>query len=133
MKNKNFENKKSNTHINSMNSKDKSLPWWVEFLFVQRGLPDKFLIKILKTKKSFKELFKNEKRFIFKCFLLLLVFVYLYPVVKESKNKLECQEIANSLILENKNSYNLNKKQLKTISTNFCNGGNEFIGIENSK
>ena len=44
-----------------MNSKDKSLPWWVEFLFVQIGLPDKFLIKILKQKNLLKNYSKMKK------------------------------------------------------------------------
>ena len=47
----NYESKKMNTYKNSGKRKDKNLPWWVELLFVQIGLPDKFLIKILKTKK----------------------------------------------------------------------------------
>ena len=41
--------------------RDKDLPWWVELLFVQIGLPDKLLVKILKAKRNSKELIKNEK------------------------------------------------------------------------
>ena len=52
---------KMNNYENSKGKKDKNLPWWVELLFVQIGLPDKLLIKILKTKKNAKELIKNEK------------------------------------------------------------------------
>ena len=48
-----------NTSQNSKKKKEKDLPWWVELLFVQVGLPDKLLIKILKTKKKAKELIKN--------------------------------------------------------------------------
>ncbi len=40
----------------SRKRKDKDLPWWVELLFVQIGLPDNILIKILKAKKKSKEL-----------------------------------------------------------------------------
>ena len=50
-----------NTSENKKKKKEKDLPWWVEFLFVQLGLPDKLLIKILKTKKNARELIKNEK------------------------------------------------------------------------
>jgi len=46
-----------NTSPNLNNKKDKNLPWWVEFLFVQIGLPDKLLIKILNAKKKSKEYF----------------------------------------------------------------------------
>ena len=52
LRNQNYETKKMNTSENSKKKKDKDLPWWVELLFVQIGLPDKFLIKILKTKKK---------------------------------------------------------------------------------
>ena len=51
-----------NTSPNSNKKKEKNLPWWVELLFVQIGLPDKFLIKILNTKKESDELIKNEKK-----------------------------------------------------------------------
>ena len=40
----------------------KNLPWWVELLFVQIGLPDNLLIKILKAKKTSKEFIKNENK-----------------------------------------------------------------------
>ena len=60
-KNLNHETKKMNTSQNSKKKKQKDLPWWVELLFVQIGLPDRILIKILKTKKKAKEIFKNEK------------------------------------------------------------------------
>ena len=56
VRNQNYEAKNMNTSENPKRKKDKNLPWWVELLFVQIGLPDKFLIKILKTKKKAKEL-----------------------------------------------------------------------------
>ena len=62
LKNQNYEAKKMNTSANLKKKKDKDLPWWVELLFVQVGLPDKLLIKILKAKKTSKELIKNEKK-----------------------------------------------------------------------
>ena len=53
-RNQNHEVKKMNTYENPKKKKDKDLPWWVELLFVQIGLPDKLLIKILKAKKNLK-------------------------------------------------------------------------------
>ena len=61
LKNQNHEAKKMNTSSNLKKKKKKELPWWVELLFVQIGLPDKLLIKILKAQKTFKGLIKNEK------------------------------------------------------------------------
>jgi len=50
VRNQNYEAKKMNTSENFRKKKDKDLPWWVELLFIQIGLPDKLLIKILKPK-----------------------------------------------------------------------------------
>ena len=52
IKNQTSHTKKLKASRSSHNPKDKNLPWWVELLFVQIGLPDKWLIKILKAKKS---------------------------------------------------------------------------------
>ena len=131
IKNPTLETKKLKASRNSNNKKDKSLPWWVELLFVQIGLPDKWLIKILKSKKRAGELLNNEKRLIVMFFILLSGLTYFYPVVKYSKTKLDCESIAKSYILENKNLKIINRKQLGMLSTNFCNGGNEIYEIEN--
>ena len=72
IRNQNHEDKKMNTFENSRKKKDKDLPWWVELLFVQVGLPDKLLIKILKAQKTSKEFVKNEKKSII-IFLFLII------------------------------------------------------------
>ena len=131
IKNQTLETKKLKASRSSNNTKDKNLPWWVEFLFVQIGLPDKWLIKILKAKKRTRELLNNEKRLIVMFFILFSGFTYFYPVVKYSKTKLDCESIAKSYILENKNLKIINRKQLGMLSTNFCNGGNEIYEIDN--
>ena len=61
IRNQNYEVKKMNNYENSKKKKDKHLPWWVEILFVQIGLPDKLLIKILKAKKHLTNLLKMKK------------------------------------------------------------------------
>ena len=130
MKNQNLDPKNLKTSANSNIRKDKSLPWWVEFLFVQIGLPDKLLIKILKIKKASKDLAKNKKKFIFAFIIYLITLTYFYPVVKQSKSKLECEHNARSYISNYKNLLNLSSKQLKMLSTNFCNGGEEINEIK---
>ena len=77
----NYEAKKMNTSENSKKKKDKDLPWWVELLFVQIGLPDKFLIKILKTKKNAKELINNDKKSLITFLFIIFSLAYFYPVV----------------------------------------------------
>ncbi len=131
IKNPTFGTKKLETSKNIIHRKNKSLPWWVELLFVQIGLPDKWLIKVLKSKKKSTELLKNNQRLIAIFFFVVAGLIYLYPVVKYSKTKLDCETIAKNYILENKNLNNINRKQLRMLSTNFCNGGNEIYEIEN--
>ena len=62
VRNQNYESKKMNTSENLKKKKEKDLPWWVELLFIQIGLPDKLLIKLLKSRKRSKEFINNEKK-----------------------------------------------------------------------
>ena len=126
-----YEEMKMNTSQTSTKKKDKDLPWWVEFLFVQIGLPDKLLIKMLKAKKKSKEIINNDKKLILKILFVLAILTYLYPVIKHAKNKLECETNARNYIVRNKNFIQFNKKELKMLSTNFCYGGEEIYEIEN--
>ena len=127
----NYEAMKMITSENSKKIKDKSLPWWVELLFVQIGLPDKLLLKILKAKKDSKELIKNNKKSLLTFLFIIASLAYFYPIIKYAKNKLDCEAIAENYIIKNKNIDQMNKRELKMFSTNFCNGGEEFYKIEN--
>ena len=131
LRNQNYETKKMNTSENSKKKKDKDLPWWVELLFVQIGLPDKFLIKILKTKKKAKELIDNDKKSLITVLFVIASLSYFYPVVKHAKNKLDCESTAKNYIIKNKNIFGINMKEIKMLSINFCYGGEEVYEIEN--
>jgi len=133
VKNQNYEVKKMNTSENLKKKKDKDLPWWVELLFVQIGLPDKLLIKILKAKKTSKEFIKNDKKSIIIFLFVISVLAYFYPVIKHAKNKLDCEMIAKNYIIKNKNVFEINNREIKMISTNFCYGGEEIYELENLK
>ena len=133
LKNQNYEAKKMNTSSNFKKKKDKDLPWWVELLFVQIGLPDKLLIKILKTQKTSKEFIKNEKKSIIIFLFVITTLAYFYPVIKHAKNKLDCEAIAKNYIIKNKNTIEINNREIKMLSTNFCYGGEEIYEIENLK
>ena len=122
-----------NTSSNLKKKKDKDLPWWVEFLFVQIGLPDKLLIKILKAKKTSKEFIKKENKSIIIFLFIIITLAYFYPVIKHAKNKLDCEAIAKNYIIKNKNIIGINNREIKMISTNFCHGGEEIYEIENLK
>ena len=133
LKSQNYEAKKMNTSSNLKKKKDKDLPWWVELLFVQIGLPDKLLIKILKAKKTSKEFIKNENKSIMIFLFLITTLAYFYPVIKHAKNKLDCEAIAKNYIIKNKNTIGINNREIKMLSTNFCYGGEEIYEIENLK
>ncbi len=133
LKNQNYEAKKMNTSSNLKKKKDKDLPWWVELLFVQIGLPDKLLIKILKAKKTSKEFIINEKKLIIILLFVISTLAYFYPVIKHAKNKLDCEEIAKNYIIKNKNTIGINNREIKMLSINFCYGGEEIYEIENLK
>ena len=130
-RNINNDAKKMNTSDKLKKKRDKDLPWWVELLFVQVGLPDKLLVKILKAKRNSKELIKNEKNSFITILILITSFIYFYPVIRYAKNKLDCETIAKNYIIENRNIVKINNKKLRMLSTNFCNGGNEMYKIEN--
>ena len=120
-----------NTPENSKKNKGKDLPWWVELLFVQIGLPDKLLIKVLKAKKRAKELVSNDKKTLITFLFVATTLTYFYPVIKHAKNKLDCEAFAKNYIIKNKNLIGINKRELRMLSTNFCYGGEEIYEIEN--
>ena len=132
-RNQNYEAKKMNTSENFKKKKDRDLPWWVELLFVQIGLPDNLLIKILKAKKTSKEFIKNENKSIIIFLFMITTLAYFYPVIKHAKNKLDCEAIAKNYIIKNKNIIGINNREIKMISTNFCYGGEEIYELENLK
>jgi len=129
----NYESKKMNNSENSKKKINKDLPWWVELLFVQIGLPDKLLIKILKTQKKAKELIKNDKKSLITILFFITTLSYFYPVIRHAKNKLDCERTAKNYIIKNKNIIGINKSEIKMISTNFCYGGEEIDKIQNLK
>ena len=129
----NYEAKKMNNSKNFKKKSDKNLPWWVELLFVQVGLPDKLLIKILKAKKTSKEFLKTDKTTFITFLFVITTLAYFYPVIKHTKNKLDCEAIAKNYIIKNKNTNGINNREIKMLSTNFCYGGEEIYEIENLK
>ena len=129
----NYEAKKMNSSEKTKKKNEKLLPWWVELLFVQIGLPDNLLISLLKAKKKSKELLKNDRKSLIAFLLFIATLAYFYPVIKHAKNKLDCEAIAKKYIIQNKNILKINNRELKMLSTNFCNGGEEIYEIENFK
>jgi len=125
-----FEQRKKRNPSKSVQINDKKLPWWVEFLFVQIGLPDKWLIYLLRTKKKTNELFKNEKKFLFSIFVFLLIVGYFQPVIRYSSTKLKCQSKAKAYIRNKLKSNKYDMATINMIAVNLCNGGKEIDNFE---
>ena len=123
IENSTFEQRMKKNSSNASSVNKKRLPWWVEFLFVQVGLPDKWLVKILKSKKNAYEFYKSEKKIILSAILFIFAIAYFQPVIKYSKAKLTCQNIAKKYILDKKI---IDKNKVKMLKVNLCNGGNEI-------
>tara|TARA_Y100001968_G_scaffold151270_1_gene138418 strand:+ start:212 stop:637 length:426 start_codon:yes stop_codon:yes gene_type:complete len=121
-----FEERKKRNPTKSSQINQKRLPWWVELLFVQIGLPDNWLIKILKTKKNTLDFYKEKKKYIFLIFLFLFTLGYFQPVIRDSNSKLKCQKVAYKTIKEINLFKSENLERLKMLSVNYCNGGNEI-------
>jgi len=132
-RNQNYEAKKMNNSEISKKKVNKKLPWWVELLFMQIGLPERLLPKILKVNKKTKELIKNKKNSLMIFLFITAILAYFYPVIKHSKNILDCEKFAKTYITKNKNLIGINNKELKMLATNFCYGGEEIYEIENLK
>ena len=121
-----FEEIKKRNPAKSSQINQKRLPWWVELLFVQIGLPDNWLIKILKTKKNTHNFYKEKKKYIFLIFLFIFTLGYFQPVIRESNSKLRCQKVAFNLLKEINLFRSENSKKLEMLSVNYCNGSNEI-------
>ena len=128
-----FEERKKRNSSKSNQINQKRLPWWVELLFVQIGLPDKWLIKILKTKKNTLDFYKENKKFIFLIFLFLFTLGYFQPVIKHSNSKLKCQKTAFNFIKEIDLLKSENLKAIEMLTVNYCNGGKEVDYIRKSE
>ena len=121
-----FEERKKRNPTKSSQINQKRLPWWVELLFVQIGLPDNWLIKILKTKKNTLDFYKKKKKYIFLIFLFLFTLGYFQPVIRDSNSKLKCQKVAYKIIKEINLFKSENIEKLEMRSVNYCNGGDEI-------
>ena len=128
-----FEERKKRNPAKSSQINQKRLPWWVEILFVQIGLPDKWLIKILKTKKNTLDIYRDKKKFIFLIFLFLFTLGYFQPVIKYSNSKLKCQKTSYGFIKSIYRLRNETPQMLEMLAVNYCHGGNEIDYLRQSE
>tara|TARA_Y100001968_G_C19405648_1_gene743485 strand:- start:923 stop:1276 length:354 start_codon:yes stop_codon:yes gene_type:complete len=103
------------------NTKGPDLPWWVELLFVQIGLPDKWLSAILKSKKNSISLIIDNKKQIFYIILISIAFTSIQPVTKYYSRQNRCINWSINKTIDEELS--VDKELLNAIAINYCNGG----------
>ena len=98
------------------------LPWWVELLFVQIGLPDSWLSKYLNKKKEAYKFFNDNKKNIVYCSLLIAGVLYTYPVIRYTSYTSKCiDKTTEYLRLKNKNT-SKNERDSISRSVAYCHG-----------
>ncbi len=99
------------------------LPWWVELLFVQIGLPDSWLSKYLKKKKDAIAFVDENKKYIAYSALLIAGVLYIYPIVRYTSSSSSCIDRTTKYLKSN----NINKTQIEmdinSIAVGYCHGG----------
>jgi len=105
------------------NKNQTKLPWWVELLFVQIGLPDSWLSRLLKTKKQTYTFIEENKKNIFYSTLLIAGILYIYPVIKYTSSSASCID-KTTKYLKSSNMYNnKNEMDLNSLAVGYCHGG----------
>ncbi|AAP99958.1 MULTISPECIES: hypothetical protein [Prochlorococcus] len=121
------EENKVNREASKIKKKGSSLPWWVELLFVQIGLPERFLRKILNFQASSTEHFDNHKIKYSIGLIILTSMIYLNPLVRNAKNSNLCvKDISTRITMNEIQPIN---SQLKPANNALiiCNGGNNIL------
>ena len=99
------------------------LPWWVELLFVQIGLPDSWLSKYLKKKKQSFIFITENRKSIFYCTLLIAGVLYIYPIVRYTSSSASCIDSTTKYLKSNNVNNNNNDLDLNSMAVGYCHGG----------
>tara|TARA_B100000700_G_C14895336_1_gene784734 strand:- start:585 stop:929 length:345 start_codon:yes stop_codon:yes gene_type:complete len=99
------------------------LPWWVELLFVQIGLPDSWLSKYLKKRKEAANYINENKKYLYLCTLLISGVLYIYPVVKYTSLTTSCINKTSKYLKSTNINNPQNKIDINSIAVGYCHGG----------
>tara|TARA_Y100001968_G_C18818514_1_gene463507 strand:- start:112 stop:456 length:345 start_codon:yes stop_codon:yes gene_type:complete len=105
------------------NKNQTKLPWWVELLFVQIGLPDSWLSKYLKKKKDTFNFINENRKYIFYCTLLISGIIYIYPIVKYTSSSALCIERTTKYLKSNDKNYAKSDIDINSLAVGYCHGG----------
>ena len=107
---------------NSNNNQPK-LPWWVELLFVQIGLPDTWLSKYLRKKKEAYKFIDENKKYIFYLALIISGVLYIYPIVRYTSSSALCIEKTTKYLKTQKLTGNKSEMDFNSLAVGYCHGG----------
>ena len=110
--------------MKSKSDKNQSkLPWWVELLFVQIGLPDSWLSKYLKKKKLAAVFIDKNKKYIAYTVILIAGIVYIYPIVRYTSSSSSCIDKTTKYLKSNNINRSQNEMDINSIAVGYCHGG----------
>ena len=107
---------------NSGKNKTK-LPWWVELLFVQIGLPDSWLTKFLKKRKQTLNIIDENKKYIAYSAILVAGILYVYPIVRYTSSSASCIDKTTKYIKANNINKFQNEMDINSLAVGYCHGG----------
>ena len=99
------------------------LPWWVELLFVQIGLPDSWLSKYLKKKKEAINFFDENKKYISYSAILIAAILYIYPIVRYTSSSASCIDTTKKYLKSNNLNITKNELDINSLAVGYCHGG----------
>ena len=99
------------------------LPWWVELLFVQIGLPDSWLSKYLKKKKAAANFIDANKKYIAYSAILISGFLYIYPIVRYTASSASCIDKTTKYLKSNNINRSKNEIDINSLAVGYCHGG----------
>ena len=99
------------------------LPWWVELLFVQIGLPDSWLSKYLKKRKQAASFIDENKKHIAYSALLIACIFYIYPIVRYTSSSASCIDKTTRYLKSNNINRPQNEIDINSLAVGYCHGG----------
>jgi len=99
------------------------LPWWVELLFVQVGLPEAWLRDLLKKKKRISLIIANNKKPLIYTLIGFGALIYINPIIESNIERNRCINAATKVLAVANLKKDLNKDKIRVFAYNYCNGG----------
>ncbi len=110
--------------MKSKSDKNQSkLPWWVELLFVQIGLPDSWLSKYLKKKKEAASFIDENKKNIVYTAIIIAGILYIYPIVRYTSSSASCIDKTTKYLKSNNTNILQNAIDINSLAVGYCHGG----------